>query len=55
MSVGKGTNIGSLGEIPNNSVVSQNVEQIEVLQNTDVFITHCGMNSVSESLLFIYI
>lgn len=52
MSVGKGTSIGSLGEIPNNFVVKQNVEQIEVLQNTDVFITHCGMNSVSESLYY---
>lgn len=52
MSVGKETNIGSLGEIPNNFVVKQNVEQIEVLQNTDVFITHCGMNSVNESLYY---
>ena len=52
MSVGKGTNIGSLGELPNNFVIKQNVEQIEVLQNTDVFITHCGMNSVSESLYY---
>ena len=52
MSVGKETTIGSLGEIPNNFVVKQNVEQIEVLQNTDVFITHCGMNSVSESLYY---
>lgn len=52
MSVGKETDIGSLGEIPNNFVVKQNVEQIEVLQNTDVFLTHCGMNSVSESLYY---
>lgn len=28
------------------------VNQIQVLQNTDVFITHCGMNSVNESLYY---
>lgn len=28
------------------------VEQIKVLQNTDLFITHCGMNSVNESLYY---
>ncbi|MDD6614839.1 MAG: glycosyltransferase, partial [Lachnospiraceae bacterium] len=26
------------------------VDQMAVLANTDVFLTHCGMNSISESL-----
>lgn len=52
MSVGKGTIIEELGYIPNNFQVKNSVEQIVVLQNTDVFITHCGMNSVNESLYY---
>lgn len=52
MSVGKDTDIKSLGHIPNNFCVKNSVRQIEVLQNTDVFITHCGMNSVNESLYY---
>jgi UDP:flavonoid glycosyltransferase YjiC (YdhE family) len=28
------------------------VDQIAVLEKSDVFITHCGMNSVSEALYF---
>ncbi len=52
MSVGKETNISELGDIPNNFEVENTVDQIKVLQNTDVFITHCGMNSVNESLYY---
>lgn len=52
MSVGKDTEISALGVIPDNFQVKNIVEQIRVLQNTDVFITHCGMNSVNESLYY---
>ncbi len=52
MSVGKDTVIEDLGCIPDNFQVRNSVEQIIVLQNTDVFITHCGMNSVNESLYY---
>ncbi len=52
MSVGKDTVIEELGYIPDNFQVRNSVEQIIVLQNTDVFITHCGMNSVNESLYY---
>lgn len=52
MSVGSKTNIKSLGEIPSNFRIENSVEQVKVLQNTDVFITHCGMNSVNESLYY---
>lgn len=52
MSVGKETDIDSLGDIPSNFKIKNSVNQIEVLQNTDVFITHCGMNSVNESIYY---
>ncbi|MBU5439419.1 glucosyltransferase [Tissierella sp. MSJ-40] len=52
MSVGHNTDIASLGELPGNFEVHPRVEQLKVLQDTDVFITHCGMNSISESLYF---
>lgn len=52
MSVGKETDLTSLGNIPDTFKVYNTVNQIQVLQNTDVFITHCGMNSVNESLYY---
>ncbi|MCC0646416.1 MULTISPECIES: macrolide family glycosyltransferase [unclassified Clostridioides] len=52
MSVGRNTDIKSLGHIPNNFEVKNSVKQIAILQETDVFITHCGMNSVNESLYY---
>lgn len=52
MSVGEKTEISSLGTIPDNFTVKATVDQIEVLQTAHVFITHCGMNSVNESLYF---
>jgi MGT family glycosyltransferase len=52
MSVGEKTEIASLGRIPDNFIVKQYVDQVAVLQKADVFITHCGMNSVNESLYY---
>lgn len=40
----------SLGELPDNIHAYSFVPQIEVLQNADVFLTHCGMNSVNEAI-----
>lgn len=40
----------SLGALPENTQVFAYVDQLAVLARADVFITHCGMNSVSESL-----
>ncbi len=40
----------SLGEIPDNFQVFASVNQLDVLSKADVFLSHCGMNSVSESL-----
>ncbi|WP_338453037.1 glycosyltransferase [Niallia oryzisoli] len=52
MSVGEKTDISSLGKIPDHFTVKNSVNQIAILQKADVFITHCGMNSVNESLYF---
>lgn len=50
MSVGEKTDISALGKIPDSFVVKDRVDQIKVLNKSDVFLTHCGMNSVNESL-----
>lgn len=52
MSVGENTEISSLENIPECFTVKNTVDQISVLQTANVFITHSGMNSVSESLYF---
>ncbi|MBT2582609.1 macrolide family glycosyltransferase [Planococcus sp. ISL-109] len=52
LSAGEKTDLSLLPDIPDNFTVQQTVDQIAVLHNTDVFLTHCGMNSVSESLYF---
>ncbi|GGE32886.1 glycosyl transferase [Pullulanibacillus camelliae] len=52
LSVGKNTAIESLGPIPDHIVVQQYVPQLKVLEQADVFVTHCGMNSTNEALYF---
>lgn len=52
MSIGDEIDITSLGEIPSNFVVQGRVNQTEILQKSNLFITHCGMNSVNESLYY---
>lgn len=42
----------SLGKIPDNIYAYSYVPQIEVLKHTDVFVTHCGMNSVNEAICY---
>ena len=50
VSCGKSVDIGSFGKLPENISFYPYVDQLEVLSRADLFITHCGMNSVSESL-----
>ncbi|PUA37622.1 glycosyl transferase family 1 [Paenibacillus elgii] len=50
MSVGRETDIESLGDIPDNFIVRPYVPQLEVLQHARLFITHGGMNSTNEGL-----
>lgn len=52
ISVGEETDISALGKIPVNFKVKNKVDQINVLSRSDVFLTHCGMNSVNESLYY---
>ncbi len=52
MSVGKKIAIDDLGTIPPNISVHSFVPQLDVLRQSDVFITHGGMNSVHESLWY---
>jgi MGT family glycosyltransferase len=52
LSVGKTTDISKLGSFPENFIVRNYVPQLEVLQHTDLFITHGGMNSTSEALYY---
>ena len=52
MSVGNLINIGELGKLPENIKVYKHVDQIAVLTQADAFLSHCGMNSVNESLYY---
>ena len=52
LSVGSQVDIEAFGALPENVEVYPSVDQIAVLEQTDVFLTHCGMNSVSEALYF---
>lgn len=52
MAVGKTVSINKLGKIPDNFFIFPHVPQLEILQKADVFITHGGMNSVTESMYF---
>ncbi len=52
MSVGNLVSLEDFGELAENISVYSYVDQIAVLRQADVFVSHCGMNSVSESLYF---
>jgi UDP:flavonoid glycosyltransferase YjiC (YdhE family) len=45
-------NVADLGPVPENFMVRPSVPQLEVLQQTTVFLTHGGMNSVMEALWY---
>ena len=52
MSVGNLVSVKDFGKLPENISIFSHVDQIAVLEKADVFVSHCGMNSVSESLYF---
>ena len=52
MSVGNLVDMKEFENLPENINVYQSVDQIAVLSKADVFISHCGMNSVNESLYY---
>lgn len=50
ISCGKAVDLMQFQNLPENITVEPHVDQLEVLSRASVFLTHCGMNSVSESL-----
>ena len=50
ISCGKAVDQEQFRNLPENVTVQPYVDQLEVLSRASVFLTHCGMNSVSESL-----
>lgn len=52
MAIGKNTDRSQLGETPANFIVSDFVPQLEILERAALFITHGGMNSANEGLLY---
>ncbi|MDP4182025.1 MAG: glycosyltransferase [Bacillota bacterium] len=52
LSIGKKSGVERLQSIPDNFIIRDYVPQLEVLKRADVFISHAGMNSVTEALYF---
>ncbi len=52
MSVGNLVDMSEFQNLPEHITVHNHVDQIAVLQQADVFLSHCGMNSVNESLYY---
>ena len=52
LNIGKETDPSLFKNIPDNINIVQNINQLNVLKQCDVFLTHCGMNSVSEALYY---
>lgn len=52
LNIGRKLTVEQLGNVPDNFIIRNYVPQLDVLRQTDVFISHCGMNSTSESLYF---
>ena len=50
LSVGRDFDMTQLGELPPGVTAAPFVDQMAVLEKADAFVTHCGMNSVSEAL-----
>ena len=50
MSVGTEEMVAALGTLPQNVRAAARVDQLAVLAQADAFLTHCGMNSASETI-----
>ncbi len=50
LSIGRKTDASDLGPAPANFIVRNFIPQIEVLRRSELFLSHGGMNSVSEAL-----
>ena len=52
ISVGEQTGLSAFRDVPEHIFLRPRVDQLAVLARASVFVTHCGMNSVSEGLYF---
>lgn len=52
ISVGNQVNLKKIQSKTDNISIFPSVDQIAVLEKADLFVTHCGMNSVNEALYF---
>ena len=52
ISVGKAIDIKELSYAPTNFIIEKSVPQQQLLEHVNIFITHSGMNSVNEALLY---
>lgn len=52
LAVGHRADLAALGDVPPNVEIHEHVAQLEVLAQASAFLTHGGMNSVSEALWF---
>lgn len=52
ISAGKRLNLNQIGKTPPNIKVFSSVPQLEILQKASLFITHGGMNSISEAIYY---
>ena len=52
LSVGTAENLEVLGQMPSHIQAAERVDQLAVLRQADVFLTHCGMNSASEAIWY---
>ena len=52
ISVGNLVDMNKFSDLPENISVYEKTDQIAILEKADLFITHCGMNSVNEGLYF---
>ncbi len=50
LAVGTGYDAAKLRDVPENFIVRNHISQVSVLKRTSLFITHGGMNSVSEAM-----
>lgn len=52
LSIGNNLDIKDFSNIPDNFIISNYVPQLEILKYANAFVTHGGMNSVSEALYY---
>ena len=52
ITVGNLVDLNAFGGVPEHITIAPMVDQMAVLSQADVFISHCGMNSVNEALSF---